>query len=160
MALLASQVLDEAVEAIGTADALAARMEPHLEKRYGDSAIYAYTNKRAVPPGDVLLAATLAAGISIDEKLGIGREPSEVERQMEELRAQMSHLSGEVADLRGQLAGRDEVPPGRQDTAADAAAAESGRAAQRREWARRSAGSPPESPTTPGMGPAGRPRRP
>ena len=159
MALLASQVLDEAVEAIGTADALAARMEPHLEKRYGDSAIYAYTNKRAVPPGDVLLAATLAAGISLDEKLGIGREPSEVERQMEELRAQMSHLSGEVADLRGQLAGRGEAAP-RLETGTDVAATESGRAAQRREWARRSAGSPPESPTTPGIGPAGRPRRP
>lgn len=99
MAILAYRVLDEAARAVGTADALAVRMEPHVHKRYGNSAIYAYTNERAVPPGDVLLAAALAAGISLDDKLGIGREPSEAERQMAELRAEMAQLRGQVAEL-------------------------------------------------------------
>src|SRR5690349_12625886 len=99
MALIAQRIFDRAVDAAGTADVLAAQMEPHLRKRYGNSAIYAYTNKRAVPPGDVLLAAALAAGISLDGELGIGREPTEVERQMEQLRAEMIQLRDTVQSL-------------------------------------------------------------
>jgi hypothetical protein len=71
MAVLAREVLVEAERAFKRAEVLAAAMEPHLRKRYGDSAIYAYTNERAVPPGDVLLAAARAAGISLDGKLGL-----------------------------------------------------------------------------------------
>jgi hypothetical protein len=101
MARLAQQVLDEAVRAAGTADALAERMEPHVQKRYGNSAIYAYTNARAVPPGDALLAAALATGISLDEKLGLVRMQSEVERQVEQLRAEIAEMRGILADLGG-----------------------------------------------------------
>src|SRR6266699_7281301 len=101
MAVLARQVLVEAERAFRKADALAAGMEPHLRKRYGDSAIYAYTNERAVPPGDVLLAAALAAGISLDEKLGIGRQQSEMERQVDELRSEIAELRGVVVSLQG-----------------------------------------------------------
>src|SRR5579883_3186939 len=72
MAALARQVLVEAERAFATAPALAAALAPHLGRRYSDSSIYAYTNERSVPPGDVLLAAALAAGISLDDKLGLG----------------------------------------------------------------------------------------
>ena len=79
MATVARQVLVEAERVFKKADALAAEMEPHLGRLYTNSAIYSYTNERSVPPGDVLLAAALAAGISLDEKLGIGRQLSAAE---------------------------------------------------------------------------------
>jgi hypothetical protein len=154
MALLAHGVLDEAVEKVGTADALVARMEPHLHKRYGDSAIYAYTNKRAVPPGDVLLAAALTAGISLDEKLGIVRQEAVVETQVDELRAEMAQLRDAVANLQRQLVGREVLPPAAQDSTIT----EPGREAQRREWARRSPAAPPAQPDPPSRR-AGRDRR-
>src|ERR1700752_4029588 len=111
MARLAQQVLEEAVRAAGRADALAERMEPDVQKRYGNSAIYAYTNERAVPPGDALLAAALATGISLDEKIGLVRRQGEVERQVEELRAEMKELRGIVADLQGDRAEQNESAP-------------------------------------------------
>ena len=141
MAVVAQRVLDQAVDAAGTADGLAARMEPYLGKRYGNSAIYAYTNRRAVPPGDVLLAAALAAGISLDEQLGIRREPSEVERQMNELRAEMAQLHETVDGLKARLG---EEP---------AVTAQS-RAAERRAWARRSVASPPPAAPPPSRPPS------
>src|SRR6266536_487708 len=76
MARLAHAVMFEAERVFRRADALAGEREPHLLKRVNDSAIYAYTNDRPdrnVPPGDVLLAAALAAGISLDQKLGVDR---------------------------------------------------------------------------------------
>ena len=158
MARLAQQVLDEAVRAAGTADALAERMEPHVQKRYGNSAIYAYTNERAVPPGDALLAAALATGISLDEKLGLVRKQSEVERQVEELRAEMAELRGIVANLQGGLGRRDEAPD--REAAPDLEAVRAERRAQREAWARQSAGdASPAQPPSAGRS-AGRPRRP
>jgi hypothetical protein len=158
MARLAQQVLDEAVRAAGTADALAERMEPHVQKRYGNSAIYAYTNERAVPPGDALLAAALATGISLDEKLGLVRQQGEVERQMEELRAEMAELRGIVADIQGGPGRRDETAD--QEPAPDLAAIRAQRRAQREEWARRSAGSESPLQAPPTDRSASRPRRP
>lgn len=149
MAHLAHQVLNEAARAAGTADALAMRMEPHVHRRYGNSAIYAYTNERAVPPGDVLLAAALAAGISLDKKLGIGSEPTDVERRMAELRAELTALRGLVADLQERISGTEGAPDAGQVTTDRPA-----REARRREWARRSVASPPGP-----SGPAARPRR-
>jgi hypothetical protein len=156
MAQLAHRLLDEAVRLAGTADALAMQMEPHVGKRYGNSAIYAYTNARAVPPGDVLLAAALAAGISLDERLGLVRQQDEVERQVDDLRVEMAQLRTEVAALQGRLPERDDAPaetssPPRVETA---------RQAQRREWARRSMPAGPPIPPAPGDRAAGRNRRP
>ncbi len=158
MAKLAQQVLDEAVRAAGTADALAERMEPHVQKRYGNSAIYAYTNERAVPPGDALLAAALATGISLDEKLGLVRKQREVERQVEELRAEMAELRGVVADLQSGLGRRDEGAEHEPTT--DLADVRAERQAQRRERARRSSGAALPAQTPPANRPAGRPRQP
>jgi len=145
MARLAQQVLDEAVRAAGTADALAERMEPHVQKRYGNSAIYAYTNERAVPPGDALLAAALATRISLDEKLGLVRQQSEVERQVEELRVEMAELRGIVADLQGDHGSRDEAA--NREPAADLEAIRAKRRADREAAILQSAGD--ESPAQP-----------
>ena len=138
MALLAHQVMVEAERSLKRADALAAAMEPHLLKRVKNSAIYGYTNDREdrnVPPGDVLLAAALVTGISLDEKLGLVRQQNE----MGEMRAQMAEMRQEIAELRAELSGRNGEPAGRSDAAADPlAAARAQRAAEREAWARES----------------------
>lgn len=149
MAVLARQVLVEAERALDKAEALAAAMEPHLQRRYSDSAIYAYTNERSVPPGDVLLAAALAAGISLDEKLGLPRPRSDTGREIDELRAEMAQLSGVVASLQERLPGSADMPHDRQGLAGPPE--DGARRARRRDWARSSeAGPPVQSP------PAGR----
>jgi hypothetical protein len=144
MAVLARTVLEQAVKAADTADALTALMEPHLHKRYGGSAIYQYTNDRAVPPGDVLLAAAAATGISLDEKLGIGSDRTELRRQMDDLRLEVARMREEMGELRA-------ASPG---AGGAAAAAESSRAGSRRDRARRSAAArdPGQSPTSRGSG--------
>lgn len=139
MAAHAFEVLIEAERAFRRADALAGAMEPHLQKLYKNGAIYSYTNKRVVPPGDVLLAAAVAAGISLDDRLGIGREPSETERQMAELHAQVEGLRGQMAALQERL-----------NDGSDGSPATSRRRAERRAWARDSAAArPPEQAPTP-----------
>jgi hypothetical protein len=104
-------------------------MEPHLQRRYSESAIDSYTNERSVPPGDVLLAAALAVGISLDEKLGIVRHRTETGREIDELRAEMDELRSVVAGLQDRLTGE-------RGASTDLASIESGRRARRREWAR------------------------
>jgi hypothetical protein len=100
MAVLARQILVEAGRAFDSAGALVAAIEPHLQRRYSDSTIYAYASERLVPPGDVLLAAALVAGISVDEKLGLKGDQTETGKQIEELRAEMAQLRDVVAGLR------------------------------------------------------------
>src|SRR5262249_38196290 len=155
MAVLAREVLVEAERTFRRADALAAEMEPHLRKRYGDSAIYAYTNERAVPPGDVLLAAALAAGISLDEKLGINRQESGGERPVRELRSQMAHIRDEMASLRAGAAGE----PAADRIAEGVSAPGPARAERRRQWARQSSAAPPPDQTPPSGRTASRERR-
>ena len=137
MALLAQRVMAEAKDAFRTADDLAVAMEPHLLQQVSNSAIYQYTapgseRKRNVPPGDVLLAAALAAGLSLDEKLGLVRQANDIEI----LRAQLAEMREEMASLRAVVTGGgthvDRV------AAADVATARVNRAAQRQAWAQRS----------------------
>src|SRR5262249_33722922 len=76
-----------------------------------NSAIYQYTapgseRKRNVPPGDVLLAAALAAGLSLDEKLGLVRQANDIEI----LRAQLAEMRDEMASLRAVVTGSDGTP--------------------------------------------------
>jgi hypothetical protein len=126
-------------------------MEPHLQRRYSESAIYSYTNERSVPPGDVLLAAALAAGISLDEKLGIVRHRTETGREIDEQRAEMDELRSVVAGLQDRLTGERGQLPELQGAPTNLASSESGRRARRREWARRSEPSPPPQ-SAPGTG--------
>jgi hypothetical protein len=124
MAVLARELLDEALHKFDSADALAAEMESDLKRVYSSSAIYAYApGRQGVPPGDVLLAAARAGGISLDEKLGIRREASAID----ELRGQVESLREQVESLMsGQ--GVSTAP-----TAAEA------RRRERREWASQAA---------------------
>lgn len=154
MAVLAREVLVEAERALDKADALAAAMEPHLNRRYSDSAIYSYTNERSVPPGDVLLAAALAAGISLDQKLALARRQTGTGQEIDELRAEMAELRGVVASLQEQLTGQADVPSHRLS-----AAAPPGRSASRREWARRSEADQPPVQSPPSGRQPGRGRR-
>jgi hypothetical protein len=154
MARIAHDVMVEAERALRRADALSVGMEPHLLKRVSDSTIYAYTNDREdrnVPPGDVLLAAALVAGISLDQKLGLTPETPETE--LDGLRAQMAEMRQEMASLRAEVVGRDGTPADGAPTADDAGT-KVDRAAQRRNWARQSgaAGQPPASTPSPRRG--------
>jgi hypothetical protein len=138
MARIAHEVMFEAERAFRRADALSAGMEPHLLKRLNQSAIYGYTNDRDdrnVPPGDVLLAAATAAGISLDRKLGLA--PNTPEAEMAALRAQLAQVRDEVAQLRSEVTGRVGASPAMPDDR-DLATAKAERAAQRRAWAERS----------------------
>jgi hypothetical protein len=135
MATLAREVLVEAERTFKRAEVLAAAMEPHLRKKYGDSAIYAYTNERAVPPGDVLLAAARAAGISLDRKLGMDGKEGGLRQEVAELKAEMERMKGQMAKVDAQLSGRR------------------GRQAERERWTQRPAANQGRRPpTTPPSG--------
>jgi hypothetical protein len=148
MARIAHEVMVEAERAFRRADALAGGMEPHLLKRVNDSAIYAYTNDRPdrnVPPGDVLLAAALAAGISLDQKLGLGREAPDA--GLDDMRAQIVEMREEMANLRAAVASTRRASADGAEAADGATGTKVERAAQRRAWARRSQGAgPPNQP--------------
>jgi hypothetical protein len=139
MARLAQRVMVEAREAFRTADDLGAAMAPHLLQQVSNSAIYQYTRpgtgsaKLNVPRGDVLLAAALAAGLSLDEKLGMARQANDIEM----LRAQLAEMREEMAYLRAIVAGDNAVSV-TQPTASDVAASRADRANRRRAWAERS----------------------
>src|SRR5262245_2431462 len=139
MALIAHQVMVEAERKFRRADALVVEMEPHLLKHYRNSAIYSYTtdrDDRTTPPGDVLLAAALAAGISLDEKLGMARQQTGSERDIEQLRSEIAAMRDEIAGLRGEPAGHGGAPA--EQVAAIAETDAERLAAQRRAWARQS----------------------
>jgi hypothetical protein len=139
MAQLAQRVMVEAREAFRTADDLGAAMAPHLLQQVSNSAIYQYTRpgtgnaKLNVPRGDVLLAAVLAAGLSLDEKLGMVRQANDIEI----LRAQLAEMREEMANLRALVAGGDGAPA-KQHGAVDITAAKADRAVRRQAWAERS----------------------
>ena len=141
MAGLARRVLVEAERAFDTAPALAAAMEPHLGRRYSDSSIYAYTSERSVPPGDVLLAAALAAGISLDGKLGLGSRGG-LEHQVDRLWAEVAELHRAVARLEERLGGAGEPTEPAEGPKAPGSPG-SDRRSRWEQWARRSRSSPP-----------------
>jgi hypothetical protein len=139
MARIAHDVMVEAERAFRRADALSAGMEPHLLKRVNQSAIYGYTNDRDdrnVPPGDVLLAAALAAGISLDRKLGLA--PDTPNAMTADVPAQLAEMRDEIAQLRAEVTGLKGAPPSPVPDDRDLAAVKAERAAQRRAWAERS----------------------
>jgi hypothetical protein len=150
MARIAHEVMVEAERAFRRADALAGGMEPHLLKRVNDSAIYGYTNDRQdrnVPPGDVLLAAALAAGISLDRKLGIAPEADHAD--MEDVRAQIAEMRAEMASLRAGLSGQVGARADPSELVDQRALTKSGRAARRQAWAQQSESTGPPGPQTP-----------
>src|SRR5690348_15826534 len=106
MARIAHEVMVEAERTFRRADALSAGMEPCILERVDDSAITGYTNDRQdrnVPPGDVLLAATLAAGVSLGQKLGLAG--GALDAELREMRAQIAEMREEMATMRDKLSG-------------------------------------------------------
>ena len=140
MATVAHEVMVEAERVFRFAPALAEAMEPHLLARISDSRIYGYTNERKdqnVPPSDVMLAAAIAAGISIDQKLGLAGRPAN--DPVDEMRAELVEMREQIADLQRRLNGPDSpAPAGQTETTDDITTAKAERAARRRAWAQRS----------------------
>jgi hypothetical protein len=140
MATVAHEVMVEAERVFRFAPALAEAMEPHLLARISDSRIYGYTNERKdqnVPPSDVMLAAALAAGISIDQKLGLAARSAD--DPVEGMRAELLEMREQIADLQRRLNVPGGPAPTRQtETSDEITTAKAERAARRKAWAQRS----------------------
>src|SRR5207244_11163287 len=63
---------------------------------YQATAVRAWMRGETRPPPDVFLALAAKAGISLDERLGVGREPTDLERQVADLRATVEVLKSKV----------------------------------------------------------------
>lgn len=81
LAVLVREVMKAAREKTGKSAALVAALKPRIGGRlYDEKTVSAWIRGTGMPPADVFLAAIQVAGISIDERLGIGRKESETER--------------------------------------------------------------------------------
>lgn len=89
------EAIKVAIERAGKAQALALRVESLLHRPYNHRTVSAWARGDAMPPGDALLAAAKSTGVSLDAVLGIGREPSVMERRIDELRQEVEHLRQE-----------------------------------------------------------------
>ncbi len=111
MAVAVARLVREAVDQAGKAQALALRIQTFLGRSYNHRTVSAWGRSAAMPPADAAFAVAKAAGVSIDQYLGIGREPAELESQLaavqdqrdqqrattETLRVQVDRLAGLVA---------------------------------------------------------------
>lgn len=78
--------------------ALAGHLDRSIGRAYTNKAVQAWMRGEAMPPADVFLAVIKAAGISIDESLGIGVEATEsVALQLEQLRVSVKALESGLA---------------------------------------------------------------
>jgi hypothetical protein len=83
-----AEVVSEAIERAGKALALARKIEPLIGRTYADRTVSAWGRGDVMPPADAVFAAAQVTGVSLDEKLGIGREPTALERQLADLQEQ------------------------------------------------------------------------
>lgn len=117
MSRLVAEVVSEAIDRAGKALALATKIQPLIGRSYADRTVSAWGRGDVMPPADVVFAAAQATGVSLDERLGIGREPNETERELLELRQAVENVpeqllaqtdvlkrqAAEIQDLREQL---------------------------------------------------------
>lgn len=109
-------ILEEARRVAGGGPRFAARLEevgvgPPETGRYSESAISNWIRGRTMPPADVLLAAALMAGISVDDRLLVSsrstaQPPSVVVDTnvlVAAMRAELDDLRSDVIDLYGRL---------------------------------------------------------
>src|SRR5215469_2046047 len=97
MAAVAARVMEEAKNRAGKAAALAARMEPHVGRRYDEDSVSAWVRGQAVPPADAFLAAAKVTGVSLDGFLG--DEQTYRDAEVRELREELSLLRREYDDF-------------------------------------------------------------
>ncbi len=99
-------ILEEARRRAGKGPALALRLQQlgvvgEKGERYSESSISNWIRGRAKPPAEVVLAAAQAVHISLDDRLGIGRRESGLERQVADLQGQLEVLQAQVQGLLG-----------------------------------------------------------
>lgn len=99
LAPLVAEIMREATRRAGKALALSLQLEALVGRSYSDRTVSAWNRGAIMPPADVLLAAAQASGISVDEKLGVGRQPSEVEQEVAELRKDIDEQAKSLAFL-------------------------------------------------------------
>ncbi|TMC03518.1 MAG: hypothetical protein E6J41_27210 [Chloroflexi bacterium] len=106
--VLVAAVVAEAVERAGKALALARRIEPLIGRSYANRTVSAWARGDVMPPADAVFAAALVMGISLDDRLGVGREPSDLERHVSHLQGKVDVLEQQVQELLGRgSAGED-----------------------------------------------------
>ncbi|MDQ6771639.1 MAG: hypothetical protein M3024_01410 [Candidatus Dormibacteraeota bacterium] len=101
IAQVVAQAISEAIDRSGKALALARKIQPLVGRLYANRTISAWGRGDVMPPADAAFAAAQATGVSLDGKLGIGREPSRGEQEFETLRTDLVGLDNEVGELRG-----------------------------------------------------------
>lgn len=106
------EVVKEALERSGKAQALATKVQALVGRPYNFRTVSSWSRGDAMPPGDALLAAAQVAGISLDEKLRVGRESSDVEAQIVQLREDITQLRQQVAALEVKVMDAEAAQPG------------------------------------------------
>src|SRR5947209_2578442 len=71
---------------------------------YQPTAVRAWMRGETRPPADVLLALAAKTGLSLDERLGVGHEPGDLERHVADLQGQVDVLQRHMQRLLGREA--------------------------------------------------------
>ncbi len=111
MAPVVAAIIDQAIEEAGKALALAAKIEPLLGRSYAGRTVSAWSRGDVMPPADAVFAAAKVSGISLDEKLGVRREPNEIERRVASLEGELAALKSQIAELDVQRMDREAAEP-------------------------------------------------
>ncbi len=96
---LVAEVVSEAINRAGKALALARRIQPMIGRTYADRTVSAWGRGDVMPPADAVLAAAQVTGVSLDDRLGISREPSALERQLADLQDQFDRQRTVIAAM-------------------------------------------------------------
>jgi hypothetical protein len=105
MSRIVARVMAEAIDNAGKALALGSKIQPLLGRSYADRTVSAWGRGDVMPPADVLLAAAKATGIPLDERLGIGREPTNAERELAAIRGELEDQRNRIAELEATISG-------------------------------------------------------
>jgi hypothetical protein len=121
MATVVASVIGQAIDQAGKALALAAKIEPLLGRTYAGRTVSAWSRGDVMPPADAVFAAAKVTGISLDEKLGVGREPTEIERRLASLEGELAELKQQVTELEVQRMDREAAEPATSSSEREAA---------------------------------------
>ena len=108
---IVGELVEDARKAAGNGEALAQQLEAlgvrgERGARYSLSAISNWVKGRTMPPADVLLAAAVTSGQSLDAKLAErvdGAASAKDQGGLETLQAEVARLQAEMINLRSQI---------------------------------------------------------
>ena len=108
---IVGELVEDARKAAGNGEALAQQLEAlgvrgERGTRYSMSAISNWVKGRTMPPADVLLAAAVTSGQSLDAKLAEhidGASGAKDQSGLETLQAEVARLQAEMINLRSQI---------------------------------------------------------